>query len=197
MCSADRKEASQTTNTPSGNCAADAAATASASAVLPTPPGPVTVVNGVNATLSITSAISAVPPHQPTRAQRRARVAPAGPQPVHRWSRPWCSMSRSQSRKPERPWQERRDDPIGAVLRKPQPVDARSRRVSGWVGEVLEASIFRLRPGGWTRSRKRRRDSVARRSRGRSRRGPPPGRPGSGRLLARRGPGRPRRRGSR
>jgi hypothetical protein len=31
---------------------------ASSSAVLPTPPGPVTVVNGVNGTLSITSAIS-------------------------------------------------------------------------------------------------------------------------------------------
>ena len=45
MRSADRNDASQTTNTPSGKCADDAAATASATAVLPTPPGPVTVVN--------------------------------------------------------------------------------------------------------------------------------------------------------
>src|ERR1700689_4304632 len=76
MCSADRKDASQTTNTASGNCAADAAATACASAVLPTPPGPVTVVNGVSATLSITSASSRSLPTSPTRAQRHGAMAP-------------------------------------------------------------------------------------------------------------------------
>ena len=58
MSSADRKEPSQTTNTPSGNCGAAAAATVRASAVLPTPPGPISVVNGVDTMRSITSAIS-------------------------------------------------------------------------------------------------------------------------------------------
>jgi hypothetical protein len=56
--SADRSDASQTTKTPSGNLADDSAATASANAVLPTPPGPVTVVNGTDATVSAISAIS-------------------------------------------------------------------------------------------------------------------------------------------
>ena len=56
--SADRSAASQTTNTPSGNRADESAATASAKAVFPTPPGPVTVVIGTDATLSATSAIS-------------------------------------------------------------------------------------------------------------------------------------------
>ena len=68
--SADRNEASQTTNTPSGNLADDSAATASANAVLPTPPGPVTVVNGTDATLSASSAISLSLP-----ISRRARTA--------------------------------------------------------------------------------------------------------------------------
>src|SRR3984893_17396590 len=81
MCSADRKEASQTTNTPSGNCAADAAATASASAVLPTPPGPVTVVNGVSATSSITSAISRSLPTSRRGRNAAARWLPRGGPP--------------------------------------------------------------------------------------------------------------------
>jgi hypothetical protein len=63
--SADRSEASQTTNTPSGNRADDSAATARASAVLPTPAGPVSVVNGTDATLSATSAISRSLPTSP------------------------------------------------------------------------------------------------------------------------------------
>ncbi len=69
--SADRNAASQTTNTPSGKCADEAEATASANAVFPTPPGPVTVVNEEEATIS---AISASSRSLPT--SRRERPAP-------------------------------------------------------------------------------------------------------------------------
>lgn len=74
--SADRNDASQTTNTPSGKCAAEAAAAASATAVFPTPPGPVTVVNEDEVTVS---AISASSRSLPTSARERAT---AGRRPV-------------------------------------------------------------------------------------------------------------------
>src|SRR4051795_5828418 len=71
--SADRNDASQTTNTPSAKCLDDAAATASANAVFPTPPGPVTVVNEEEV---MVSAISASSRSLPT--SRRERPAPGG-----------------------------------------------------------------------------------------------------------------------
>ena len=71
--SADRNDASQTTNTPSGKCADELAAMASANAVFPTPPGPVTVVNGEEV---IVSAISVRSPVLPT--SRRERPTPGG-----------------------------------------------------------------------------------------------------------------------
>ena len=84
--SADRNEASQTTNTPSGNRADDAAATARASAVLPTPPGPVTVVNGTDATISATSAISrSLPTSPPVLTTEVSQTAPADAVPDPRY----------------------------------------------------------------------------------------------------------------
>src|SRR4029077_13819910 len=71
--SAERNDASQTTNTPPGKCADEAAATVSANAVFPTPPGPVTVVNEEEL---MVSAISASSRSLPT--SRRERPAPGG-----------------------------------------------------------------------------------------------------------------------
>ena len=91
MRSADRNEASQTTNTPSGKRADDSAATANATAVLPTPPGPVTVVNANDATLLATSAISRSRPtsgRERTGASWRTSVIPIAIAPAHVGSLP-------------------------------------------------------------------------------------------------------------
>jgi len=56
--SAERSEPSHTATTPSGKCSALEAATVIASAVLPTPPGPISVVTDEDTTLSVTSATS-------------------------------------------------------------------------------------------------------------------------------------------
>src|SRR5690348_1848859 len=69
--SADRNDASQTTNTPSGKFADEAAMTASDNAVFPTPPGPLTVVSEEELMVSATSASSRSLP-----TSRRGRLAP-------------------------------------------------------------------------------------------------------------------------
>ena len=79
-----------------GNRADDSAATASANAALPTPPGPVNVVNGTDATVSATSTISrSLPTNRRDRTTVILRTHPSDFRtPASRWISPTLGADR-------------------------------------------------------------------------------------------------------